>query len=265
MSEFNISIPNSKAFNKDVNEFNHSRLNEAYDEAIAEITKDVNTKIKKAIEAGNNRTIIYTFYFYQFSQLKNTKFDKNGTKISFGDNLSLRRIMKHSDFYDKLSNYLNSSLNSISYHCYSRRNKDDGTWNIYAYWGNRPQDNIEDINDFTVACDEVIPKITKEANAKIKAAVNENNYSTTLYTFYVSDDTKGNEFDKNGNQMRFGNNVFLGNMISKRPWKFTFFKKLKRSLNSYVKYKCYYVRFFFNKEDSSLNIYASWKRHPVWK
>ncbi len=228
MSEFDISIPHSKVFNKNVNEFNHFRLNKAYDEAIDVITKDVNIKIQTAIEAGNNCTILYTFYFDNFSELKDAEFDKNGTKIRFGDNVSFRRIMSHSNFYEKLSNHLNSLLNSISYHCYSRRNKDDGSWNIYAYWGNRPQDNIQDINDFNSACDEVIPKITKEANAKIKVAVNENKYSTTLYTFYVSDDTKGDEFDKNGNQMRFGNNVYLGNMISKRPWKSIFFKKLQK-------------------------------------
>ncbi len=267
MCEFDISIPSPKAFNKDVNEFNHFRLNKAYDEVINEITKDVSTKIKTAIEAGDKRVILYTFCFNNFSELKDAEFDKNGIKIRFGDNIALHRILGHNDFYQKLSNYLNSSLESTSYYSFSKRNKNDGTWNIYAYWGNRPQDNIQDINDFNSACDEVITKITKEANAKIKAAVNEGKYSTTLYTFYVSDDTKGDEFDKNGNQVRFGNNIFLGNMISKRPWKFTFFKKLQRnfniSVNRPIRSKWYTIRYFFDKETSSFNIYASWKRQSA--
>ncbi len=264
MTELDIFNLNSKAFqkkiSKNLNEFYHTRLYEAYDEAINEITKDASIKIKAAIDDGNNRVILYTFQFNNFSEVKNVEFDKNGIKIRFGDNVALHRMLSQTNFYQKLSNYLNCLLESASYHSYSKRNKDDGSWNIYAYWGLKTQDNIQDITHFNIASDEAIAEITKEVDIKIKNAVNEDKYLAILYTFYVNDD----EFDKNGTKIRFGNNVFLTNMIMKRPWKSIFFKKLLRNLNMSVDKpihsKWYSVSYFVDKETGSFNIYSSWKR-----
>ena len=108
---------------------------------------------------------------------------------------------------------------------------------------------------FNAAYDIAIAEITKGASEKIKADSDVGHYRSILYTFYFSD-VKDAEIDKNGTKIRFGDNVFLRDMITRGN--FHFFKKLTDHFNSSVESKGYHTGFFRHKDNGSYNIYVSW-------
>lgn len=108
---------------------------------------------------------------------------------------------------------------------------------------------------FNAAYDEAISEITKGASDKIKADVDVGHYRSILYTFHFSD-VKDAEFDKTGTKIRFGDGIFLRDMITKGH--FHFFKKLTDHFNGSVETKDYHTGFFRHKDTGSYNIYVSW-------
>ncbi len=113
---------------------------------------------------------------------------------------------------------------------------------------------------FNAAYDLAIAEITKDASAKIKADSDVGHYRSILYTFYFSD-VKDAEVDKNGTKIRFGDNVFLRDMITRGH--FHFFKKLTDHFNNSVESKGYHTGFFRHKDNGSYNIYVSWAPKPT--
>ncbi len=149
MSEFATSttevspstIPDPKALQEQTSkivEERRARFNAAYDEAIAEITKDASAKIQADVDVGHYRSVLYTFYF---SDVKDAEVDKTGTKIRFGDNVYLRDMITrgHFHFFKKLTDHFNSSVESKGYHTGFFRHKDNGSYNIYVSWAPKPQ------------------------------------------------------------------------------------------------------------------------------
>lgn len=112
---------------------------------------------------------------------------------------------------------------------------------------------------FNVAYDLAITEITQDASAKIKADSDVGHYRSILYTFHFSD-MKDAEVDKNGIKIRFGDGVFLRDMITRGHYHF--FKKLTDHFNSSVESKGYHTGFFRHKDDGSYNIYVSWSPRP---
>jgi hypothetical protein len=112
---------------------------------------------------------------------------------------------------------------------------------------------------FNAAYDLAIDEITKNAGAKIQSDVDVGHYRSILYTFYFSD-VKDAEFDKHGTKIRFGDNVYLRDMITRGH--FHFFKKLTDHFNSSVESKGYHTGFFRHKDNGSYNIYVSWAPKP---
>jgi hypothetical protein len=149
MSEFATStievttstIPDPKALQEQTSkivEERRARFNAAYDEAIAEITKEASAKIQADVDVGHYRSILYTFYF---SDVKDAEFDKYNNKIRFGDNVYLRDMITrgHFHFFKKLTEHFNSSVESKGYHTGFFRHKDNGSYNIYVSWAPKPQ------------------------------------------------------------------------------------------------------------------------------
>ncbi len=149
MSEFATStvdvaastIPDPKALQEQTSkivEQRRARFNDAYDLAIAEITKDASAKIQADVDLGHYRSILYTFYF---SNVKDAECDNNGTKIRFGDNVYLLDMIRrgHFHFFGKLTNHFNGSVESKGYHTGFFRHKDNGSYNIYVSWAPKPQ------------------------------------------------------------------------------------------------------------------------------
>jgi hypothetical protein len=112
---------------------------------------------------------------------------------------------------------------------------------------------------FNAAYDLAIDEITQDASTKIKADSDVGHYRSILYTFYFSD-VKDAEVDKNGTKIRFGDNVFLRDMITRGNYHF--FKKLTDHFNSSVESKDYHTGFFRHKDNGSYNIYVSWAPKP---
>ncbi len=149
MSEFATSttevststIPDPKVLQEQASKIvmeRRKRFNDAYDEAISEITKDASAKIQADVDVGHYRSILYTFHF---SDVKDTEVDKTGTKIRFGDNVYLRDMITrgHFHFFKKLTDHFNGSVESKGYHTGFFRNKNDGSYNIYVSWAPKPQ------------------------------------------------------------------------------------------------------------------------------
>jgi hypothetical protein len=149
MSEFATSttevspstIPDPKVLQEQASKIvmeRRKRFNDAYDEAISEITKDASTKIKADVDVGHYRSILYSFHF---SDVKDAEVDKMGTKIRFGDGVFLRDMITrgHYQFFGKLTDHFNSSVDSKGYHTGFFRNKNDGSYNIYVSWAPKPQ------------------------------------------------------------------------------------------------------------------------------
>jgi hypothetical protein len=113
---------------------------------------------------------------------------------------------------------------------------------------------------FNAAYDLAIAEITKDASAKIKDDSDVGHYRSILYTFYFSD-VKDAEVDKNGTKIRFGDGVFLRDMITRGNYHF--FKKLTDHFNGSVESKGYHTGFFRHKDNGSYNIYVSWAPKPV--
>lgn len=113
---------------------------------------------------------------------------------------------------------------------------------------------------FNAAYDLAIAEITQDASAKIKADSDIGHYRSILYTFHFSD-VKDSEVDKNGTKIRFGDGVFLRDMITRGH--FHFFKKLTDHFNGSVESKGYHTGFFRHKDNGSYNIYVSWAPKPV--
>ncbi len=113
---------------------------------------------------------------------------------------------------------------------------------------------------FNAAYDLAIAEITKDASAKIKADSDVGHYRSILYTFHFSD-VKDAEVDKNGTKIRFGDGVFLRDMITRGNYHF--FKKLTDHFNGSVESKGYHTGFFRHKDDGSYNIFVSWAPKPV--
>ncbi len=112
---------------------------------------------------------------------------------------------------------------------------------------------------FNAAYDHAISEITQDASAKIKADSDVGHYRSILYTFHFSD-VKDAEVDKTGTKIRFGDGVFLRDMITRGY--FHFFKKLTDHFNDSVESKGYHTGFFKHKDDGSYNIYVSWAPKP---
>ncbi len=112
---------------------------------------------------------------------------------------------------------------------------------------------------FNAAYDLAIAEITKGASAKIQADVDLGHYRSILYTFYFSD-VNDAEVDKNGTRIRFGDNVYLLDMI--RRGHYHFFGKLTDHFNGSVESKGYHTGFFRHKDNGSYNIYVSWAPKP---
>jgi hypothetical protein len=134
------AIPDPKALQEQTSkivEERRARFNAAYDLAIAEITTGASEKIKADVDVGHYRSILYTFHF---SDVKDAEFDKNGTKIRFGDGVFLRDMITkgHFHFFKKLTDHFNSSVESKGYHTGFFRHKDNGSYNIYVSWAPKP-------------------------------------------------------------------------------------------------------------------------------
>ncbi len=112
---------------------------------------------------------------------------------------------------------------------------------------------------FNAAYDDAISEITKGASDKIKADSDVGHYRSILYTFYFSD-VKDAEVDKTGTKIRFGDNVYLRDMITRGH--IPFFKKLTDHFNTSVESKGYHTGFFKHKTNDSYNIYVSWSPRP---
>ncbi len=134
------AIPDPKALQEQTSkivEERRARFNVAYDLAFAEITQGASDKIKADVDVGHYRSILYTFHF---SDVKDAEFDKNGTKIRFGDNVYLRDMITrgHFHFFKKLTDHFNGSVESKGYHTGFFRHKDNGSYNIYVSWAPKP-------------------------------------------------------------------------------------------------------------------------------
>ncbi len=115
------------------------RYNAAYEEAAIEISKDGESKIKKAVEENKSQAILYTFYFMQD---RNATQDTKGVKIAFGDNIRMYDILtKGKGHFLRVLNGKFNKENETKYHCgFFRRVNPDGNgfneWNVYVSWKN---------------------------------------------------------------------------------------------------------------------------------
>ncbi len=224
-----------------------TKIEKAYDLAIAEIVKGANEKIKSAIEKGHRSSVLYCFY-----NNKDSETDKNNIIIRF-DGLYLRNMIKMDSirFFTKLSTYLNNQLNTNIYYCSYKIKKtesDGPCYKIYVSWG------YSKVHDIAIA------EIVKGANEKIKNDAEQGRSCSILYKFYLTN-TKDEDVDKNGTRIRFGNRkIHILRMITK-PERILFFQKLSAYFNNEANSSNYYCSFFDNKESdgsTAYNIFVSW-------
>ncbi len=117
---------------------NIQRYRAAYEEAIAEITKNADIKITDAVFENKDTAVLYTFHYMKE---KDAQYDSNGKKIIFGDNIHLLdMVTKGRDyFFRELEKKFNKRGSERRTYCgvfkdINPNGDNINRWNIFVSW-----------------------------------------------------------------------------------------------------------------------------------